>query len=189
MTFRWTDEASDLLRQYHAEGRTFTEIAALINAATRLGLTTRNACIGRAHRMGLVSDNLGTQGARKLAARGITVAPKPVVRAKQKPRVKVPPHPFEPKRKPMAEQVAEIVFLAPAGGLTFMQQKDGFCRWPLTAETDFASFRVCGCLCKMTQPYCDEHTARAYQGPRARPPRDPAPVRRNTSEMFFKDWA
>jgi hypothetical protein len=139
--------------------------------------------------MGLVSAAAPKHVVRNPAVPRARPAP---VRAKAKPRAKVPPHPFAPRQKPIAEQVAEIAFLVPEGGLSFLQQRDGYCRWPLTAETDFMSFRVCGCLCKMSQPYCDEHTAKASQPKQPRPARDAdrAPViKRNASEMLFKDWA
>jgi hypothetical protein len=45
---RWTESENATLRRLHSKGLTFQQAAALIGRG-------RNACIGRAHRMGLVS--------------------------------------------------------------------------------------------------------------------------------------
>jgi GcrA cell cycle regulator len=52
----------------------------------------------------------------------------------------------------------------PKGGISYMQQRDGLCRWPLTDDVSFYAFRACGCACANDRPYCTEHTKRASAG-------------------------
>lgn len=54
----WTQEQDDILRRYQAENYSFSEIASLINARTGSSLS-RNAAIGRAHRLGITSSIIG----------------------------------------------------------------------------------------------------------------------------------
>src|SRR5882724_9154297 len=55
MTFtgKWPTEHDDALKEFFVQGMSFAKIAAEINARFRGASYSRNACIGRAHRLGL----------------------------------------------------------------------------------------------------------------------------------------
>ncbi len=128
----WTDERVALLKQLWGEGKTAAEIA------ETLGGVTRNAVIGKAHRL-------------KLSNR---VSP-----IQQNDNQKPAP---APEKKPV---VVEKVAAKPAGGGVKMADlKDKMCRWPIGDPKD-PDFRFCGDSSIPGMPYCQEHARMAYQVP------------------------
>jgi len=108
----WTDERIDLLKSLWEKGLTASQIA------EDLGGVSRNAVIGKAHRLGLqsrpspVKANEGEEAApapRKAApAPVVAEAPKPVAAAKAEPVAVAPTAPIAPViATPVAEAVAE----------------------------------------------------------------------------------
>ena len=88
----WTDERVELLKKMWAEGNSASQIA------KELGAVTRNAVIGKVHRLGLSSRTADT-GATEAPAE----APAPSAPPAEAPRAKAPPS--EPRRP--AEPEAE----------------------------------------------------------------------------------
>jgi GcrA cell cycle regulator len=82
----WTDERVELLKKMWGEGQSASQIA------KELGGVTRNAVIGKVHRLGL-SNRAGSAGAAKAEAKAKPAA-KPTVEAKPtKPAAKPAPKP------------------------------------------------------------------------------------------------
>jgi GcrA cell cycle regulator len=124
----------------------FTEIARAMNA--EFGTTlTRNACIGKSHRLFLPirgpherqrkADNTKT-GGRKM------------------------------RRKPVRIDAPIAPVLAPRcddDSLDIYQLRDGDCHWPLGAMTDYPPFQYCGKQTEIGRSYCPDHCERAYNKP------------------------
>jgi GcrA cell cycle regulator len=158
----WTDERVELLARLWSEGLSASQIAA------QLGDVTRNAVIGKVHRLGL-SGRAKPNGAASQQER-----PRPkVVRA-------VPPAGFQGVASGGAAQngsgmagqtsvstVAEVleledVAVPPSERVTIMELRDSMCRWPLGDPTT-AEFGYCGTRSITGLPYCTHHARIAYQ--------------------------
>ena len=158
----WTDERVELLRKLWAEGLSASQIA------TQLGGVSRNAVIGKVHRL-------------KLSARGRTTSTQPRAKkvstttsaAKQPART---PRPVATSvgatalavqfdAEPVARQVVRVsenVVLPISRQLTLIQLTERTCKWPngdpLTEE-----FSFCGNEAGENGPYCAYHSKLAYQ--------------------------
>ncbi|MCB9989955.1 MAG: gcrA cell cycle regulator family protein [Rhodospirillales bacterium] len=130
----WTDERVALLKKLWGEGKTAAEIA------QTLGGVTRNAVIGKAHRLKLSNRLSPIQQNNKKPA------PKPV------------------EDKPMPRKVANDTAIMDQNikGVQLSELKEKMCRWPIGDPKD-ADFRFCGCQAIAGLPYCGEHAKVAYQ--------------------------
>lgn len=133
----WPDERVEELKTLHAEGLSFGQIA------RTLGGVSRNACIGKARRLGLVA-RVGNVGAATRKANGARTRP-------AKSLALPPPPPSEPE--PLMLEDGSVVTMANVG---FIQ-----CRWPRWSDTEHESFRVCGHVKELGSPYCLYHRHRA----------------------------
>ena len=157
----WTDERVELLKKLWSDGLSASQIAA------EIGGVTRNAVIGKVHRLGL-------------SGRG---------KAKTAP---LPSGPGRPpgRRAPRADRRrrarSRTCVLAPgaaaAGGrarirrgrardevvvpmserVTIMDLRESMCRWPMGDPTK-PEFRFCGARSVTGLPYCTHHARVAYQ--------------------------
>ena len=137
----WTDERVDLLKKLWKKGLSASQIA------EELGDVTRNAVIGKAHRLGLSSRPSPLKKAAKAAPEKKA---KPA--AKKKPAAK-------PKPKAVEKEEPEVI--------TILTLTDRMCKWPLGHPGD-DDFRFCGRKTVPGQPYCGYHAAMAYQAPQPR---------------------
>jgi GcrA cell cycle regulator len=125
----WTDERVALLKKLWVEGKTAAEIA------KELGGVTRNAVIGKAHRLKLSNRVSPIQQNKK------PVTLKPVVEKKIK--------------KPLEQDNnREKISLVDLGA--------NACRWPIGDPRE-ENFGFCGDRKMMGLPYCSEHAKVAYQ--------------------------
>ncbi|MEW2911103.1 GcrA family cell cycle regulator [Leisingera sp. JC11] len=103
----WTDERVELLKKMWGEGQSASQIA------KELGGVTRNAVIGKVHRLGLSNRNSGGSKAaepkEKPAAAPAAAAPKPAAAAKPKPQPKT-----EPARPAAAQPAGDAKPATPA---------------------------------------------------------------------------
>jgi len=164
----WTDERVEQLRQAWMEGKSASQIASLLGH----GLT-RNAVIGKVHRLGLAGRAKSPsaapahprppqvqQGGRAHAAR---VAPQPAARiVRGATALAVQPHAFA-RAEP---QEIESVVLPMSVRVTIVELKEAMCRWPLGDPTS-PEFRYCGSPAH-SGPYCPYHGGLAYQPADAR---------------------
>lgn len=146
----WTDPRVETLTSLWRSGRSASQIAA------ELGGVTRNAVIGKVHRLGL-------------DARAKPSRPK-------SPKMMRPPHQQRPARPegvhhPISTNPsADMNRLAPRPAHTPAHERPGCatlltltsrtCRWPIGDPTDIA-FTFCG-RTTSTHPYCVEHSRVAF---------------------------
>ena len=159
----WTDERVELLKQLWIDGRSASQIS------TQLGHgVTRNAVIGKVHRLGL-------SGRVKSSA---PASP----RIRQRPAASSSPRPSMQRSSTMRPvsrgNTALALALDPMGEMqpvfyedvvvpmsvrvTIVDLKEAMCRWPLGDPTT-PEFRYCGSPSPGTGPYCGYHGKLAYQ--------------------------
>ncbi len=140
----WNDERVELLKKLWAEGLSASQIA------QRLGGVTRNAVIGKVHRLGLSGRATPSRPQRRstkpAAARPARTTPA-IAAARSAPP---PPAPVEPARLPNGEYA------------TVLTLGSRICRWPI-GDPDDADFRFCGRAAEPGSPYCEAHARLAYQ--------------------------
>ena len=171
----WLDEAKvALLKQLYAEGHSASHIAA------RIGGVSRNAVIGKAHRLGLVG-NAPLQ--RKMSQR--SRSERNAIKKKRWRR------PMSPRQNRVAELFAsepfapapEIIFIPENERKTLVELGDRECRWPL-GDPKEPSFGFCGRPQEPGLSYCRGHAKVAYQPPVPRQRPAPAqPVSTNASHL------
>ena len=162
----WNDERVELLKKL------WTECLSASQIASRLGTVTRNAVIGKVHRLGL-SGRATTS--RMKSPRPRPRQNNPVKRVVAKPR-------FTPvgntalerlylaDAEPYVPAVEEIV-IPVAERKTIQTLTEGQCRWPI-GDPQHAEFHFCGKNKVTGLPYCEFHARRAYQPPQASRRRD-----------------
>jgi GcrA cell cycle regulator len=141
----WTDARTEHVKALWAEGRPASEIAGL------LGEVTRNAVIGKVHRLGL--------SGRKTSSRQ-PVPCRTSPRRGKSGRVErhLPPARFVRPASPMPPTPPSPVA---ALMLPLRQLRDDQCRWPI-GDPRKAGFGFCGCQKAPGVPYCAHHSAIAY---------------------------
>jgi GcrA cell cycle regulator len=154
----WTEDRIATLKRLWAEGWSASQIA------VRLGGVTRNAVIGKAHRLRLASRRGENQ-------RKTSQARQPRSRQRQTPPahtwmrkcvVSKPVAPAEPATvTPLNLTPAPPVPPAPLK-LALLDLRENTCRWPIGDPQD-ANFVFCGCQTSGIGPYCDYHTQIAHQ--------------------------
>ena len=162
----WTEDRVEILTKLWAEGLSASQIA------TKLGGVTRNAVIGKVHRLGLSGR---AKPSRPSTAR-TRKASKPRARVVSKPRApRMPSQPPAPPPPPPLEAKP----MANGEYATIMTIRDHMCKWPI-GDPASSDFRFCGRKIKDNEPYCEAHCNVAYQpsrrrgsGPKALPPRKP----------------
>jgi GcrA cell cycle regulator len=163
MRTNWDDARTATLAKLWAEGLSASSIA------SRLGDVTRNAVIGKAHRLGLsgrrTPSEAKTGNGGRRSSRGVTakagerpqspklvrgaLALKPAVKAAPAPKprlVVVPSHETE-----LEPETLRVVLL---------DLKDHMCRWPV-GDPKEADFRFCGRRRVEDRPYCACHACMA----------------------------
>ena len=147
----WTDERVELLKKLWQDGLSASQIA------KQLGGVTRNAVIGKVHRLGLSG-----RAAPSKPARPQFKTPRPVRVATSAPSA--PRRIAEPSQLPHAPPV-RYVDEAP-GSATVLTLGAHMCKWPI-GDPSLESFTFCG---RRTDdgPYCQEHAQVAYQPAQAK---------------------
>jgi len=192
----WTDERIALLKQHWEEGRSASRIAELLGE----GLS-RNAVIGKAHRLGLAArpSPLKTSEPKsadaKPAARKTEskAEPKLVARPAAESVAEVPslpekapaaaapvvqsvPAPVAETPMPIAPARAQQPARAKGAKVTLLDLNDRICKWPI-GHPDEADFHFCGKPVNAGFPYCQEHCLVAYQAQMPRRDRPGGPPR------------
>lgn len=160
----WTDERVELLKKLWAEGLSASQIA------KQLGGVTRNAVIGKVHRLGLSGRAAPSQPARP--AFKAPRAPRVTASAPASPRRIEPAATAQAASQAMATPPA--IFKEEPGSATVLTLGAHMCKWPIgDPATD--SFSFCGRR-SSDGPYCTDHARVAYQPQQKR-------VRTGTSEL------
>jgi GcrA cell cycle regulator len=146
----WTDTRVETLTSLWGDGLSASRIAA------RLGDTTRNAIIGKVHRLALTSrKTVVTQRPMRpplpTATRPKRAPSPPPAGRSRKSRTK-PPRPPEPLPLGPAPPIpVTVLTLTPAN-----------CNWP-EGDPKASGFHFCGRDKPPDRPYCAHHAARAYR--------------------------
>lgn len=155
----WSSERIEQLRSLWHDGLSASQIA------THLGGITRNAVIGKAHRLGLT----GRPSPIKNRPAGVP-RPRPV----RRPRVEAPASvaPRAIARPPAAPPRHMEIRPAPievedVPGATILTLTDRICKWPI-GDPRHPDFHFCGRASAEGLPYCADHARRAYQPPARR---------------------
>lgn len=151
----WTDDRIEILKQLHAAGLSCSKIAA------ELGGVTRNAVIGKLHRLGIKTDKLKPQVTRGPAAiRNPRPARKPVnglhiVNSARLPRETAG------ERETAAIAAATCVIAEPPLHIPFLDRRDPECGFICSA--DRAPATCCGHPQQTDSPYCPAHHRLTHQ--------------------------
>ena len=171
----WNDERVELLKKLWSEGLSASQIAG------RLGGVTRNAVIGKVHRLGL--------SGRATTSRMKSHRPRArVANAQQQPKRLAKPR-FQSQGNPavrtLYNQMDAEPFVPSVEELdiplkerrTIATLTDCSCRWPI-GDPQMADFHFCNRDKVPGLPYCEFHARRAFQPPqpRRRDQRDPGVV-------------
>jgi GcrA cell cycle regulator len=139
----WTEDRIADLRRYWLEGLSAAQVARRLG-----GGVTRNAVIGRVHRMGLAGRDAPSRP-RPVAGRPPrTGCDKPSAGGLLRPRSTRPPL----GRPPLQDEVEPSATIHTLSAHT--------CRWPI-GDPGEASFGFCGRRAGVRGPYCETHTALA----------------------------
>ncbi len=178
----WTDDRVDILKTMWGDGKSASQIA------TELGGVTRNAVIGKVHRLGLSNRPTTTTKATTASA----PKAKPAVKAKipksvlaaDRPKQAPPPVPSNklpiPRPRPIitagkplppqrsanevsAEALANVKKIEEkARKLNLMQLTERTCKWPI-GDPATEEFWFCGHPVDPGKPYCETHVSVAFQ--------------------------
>ncbi|MGY6628048.1 MAG: GcrA family cell cycle regulator [Oceanicaulis sp.] len=165
----WTEERVETLKKLWADGLSASQIA------KQLGGVTRNAVIGKVHRLGLSGRAAPSRPVRRPVARPAAArAPRPAAAAAPAPRVRADAA-AEPVPAPAPVQTlpAPVDAKRMANGeyATVLTLREGMCKWPIGDPSD-AEFRFCGRSTRPGGAYCEAHAQMAYQ-PQAKRKRKP----------------
>ncbi len=153
----WTDERVELLKKLWGEGLSASQVA------KQLGGVTRNAVIGKVHRLGLSGRATPSRPAR---ARPQT--PRTLVRGRPDPLTTETAS--EKRVRDASAETAdadEERGLEPAERTTVLTLTEHTCKWPI-GDPGRPGFHFCGRGADQNAPYCVEHARLAYQPVQAR---------------------
>lgn len=162
---KWTDERVELLKRLWCEGKTAKEIAGALGEGV-----TRNAVIGKAHRLklsGRVSPIQANSSPEKEAAISNAKKTGKVLEAKKTgqtaPKRKVTT--TQTEQRPIKISRTEVsVYAEKALGtpVKMIDMKDCMCKWPV-GDPQEEGFHFCGAKRGDNgSPYCDTHASIAY---------------------------
>ncbi|MEN2494640.1 MAG: hypothetical protein TECD_00544 [Hyphomicrobiaceae bacterium hypho_1] len=158
----WTDERVELLKKYWSEGLSASQIAG------RLGGITRNAVIGKVHRLGL-SGRTTTNRLKSSRPRRQVVTTKRVNKAKL-------PKPENFMLKSFYDRIGDAEpYSAPTEDIeipieerkSLQDLTENSCRWPI-GDPQTPEFHFCNAERVPGLPYCEHHSKRAFHVPQSR---------------------
>lgn len=160
----WTDERVELLKKLWSDGLSASQIAA------ELGGVTRNAVIGKVHRLGL-------SGRAKAPAPQTAQRPKkPVAAPPPRPHRPTAPTPITigatalkadivPAARPQPSTQPKVYSLSDApliSNASILQLTEQTCKWPV-GDPGSDGFHFCARRSEAGIPYCGYHARMAYQ--------------------------
>ena len=173
----WTDDRVDVLKKMWGEGQSASQIA------KELGGVTRNAVIGKVHRLGLSNRAAGGGTAKAAPKEKAKPAAKPKVAAKTPAPENIPvpvkrpvghlrraiipagqPLPPQPSANEISPEALASVreVEKTAKKISLMELTERTCKWPIgDPATD--EFWFCGLAVKTGKPYCEAHVGVAFQ--------------------------
>ncbi|MEL6168275.1 MAG: GcrA family cell cycle regulator [Pseudomonadota bacterium] len=167
----WTDERVEQLKKMWGEGQSASQIA------KELGGVTRNAVIGKVHRLGL-SNRAGAAPAKpapKTEAAPVSKQEPETVEARAVPERPAPPprkaiipagQPLPPQ--PSANEISPEALASvrevekKSRKITLMELTERTCKWPV-GDPATSDFWFCGLPVQPGKPYCEAHVGVAFQ--------------------------
>ena len=164
----WTDERVELLKKLWADGLSASQIAA------ELGNVTRNAVIGKVHRLGL--------SGRAKSPSSAAPRPRKARPAQHMMRVARPAsrgntalaHAFEVELE--ADPIAYDNVVPMSQRVSLLELNEATCHWPI-GDPASSDFFFCGGKALTSLPYCAHHSRIAYQPASDRRRQPPKPAR------------
>jgi GcrA cell cycle regulator len=171
MTWTWTDERVETLKRLWSEGLSASQIAG------ELGGITRNAVIGKVHRLGLsgrakAPSSSAPRPRKPRAPSQYVRTTRPVSRG----NTALAHHPMayaEVQAEPEPEFVDNIIPLGQR--CSILELTEATCHWPI-GDPGSPDFFFCGGKTLTSLPYCAHHSRVAYQPAQDRR-RDRRPMR------------
>ena len=159
----WTDERVETLKKLWSDGLSASQIAA------ELGGITRNAVIGKVHRLGLSgrakSPSSASPRPRKPRSPHMLRVSRPAMRGNT-----ALAQAFDYEVEPEPEMIENII---PIGQRrTLLELTEETCRWPI-GDPGATDFFFCGGPAQTAGPYCSYHSRVAYQPANMRRDRRP----------------
>ena len=159
----WTDERVEMLKKLWTDGLSASQIAA------ELGGITRNAVIGKVHRLGLSgrakSPSSAAPRPRKPRPTHMMRIPRPAMRGNT-----ALAQAYDYEVEPEPELVENIIPIGQRKSLLELTEET--CRWPI-GDPGAADFFFCGGQAVASGPYCGYHSRVAYQPANLRRDRRP----------------
>ncbi|MFV2091742.1 MAG: GcrA family cell cycle regulator [Hyphomicrobiales bacterium] len=158
----WTQERVELLTKLWTEGLSASQIA------LRMGGVTRNAVIGKVHRIGLSGRARPSRPSQPRNPRPRTsqpsqpanfpVAGNTALKPQAAPATDVE---IEPEIATAPAPIREVT-IPPGERVTMMTLTERTCKWPI-GDPSKDDFYFCGHRSQPAMPYCLEHAKLAYQ--------------------------
>lgn len=157
----WTNERVELLKKLWMEGHSASQIAG------ELGGVTRNAVIGKVHRLGL-SGRAKAPAPTSKPRRSRTSSASPAAGTRPSApqthgatalKMESNPAPVA-KIVPEAEPIAELVPISERASILSLTERT--CKWPI-GDPSTEDFYFCGRSSDAGVPYCAHHCKIAYQ--------------------------
>lgn len=158
----WTDERIALLKKMWKEGKSAAEIAKMLAKGV-----TRNAVIGKAHRMGLSGRPSPIKKPAASPKKEKEAAPKKEAVKETRSSKSAAPAPSAKMNPIMAKEAEELKkiekeVLPLNGGIPLIDLTERMCKWPI-GDPKEDDFTFCGRGIRVGTPYCPDHAAMAYQ--------------------------
>jgi GcrA cell cycle regulator len=159
----WTEERIAQLKAGWEGGMTASQIAEALGEGV-----SRNAVIGKAHRLGLESRPSPVKGTEEAA---VAPAPPKAAAPVAAPAAAPAPAATVVAKAPAAKKPART---GKAARTTLLDLNEKICKWPIGHPGE-ADFHFCGKPSQASFPYCTEHCLVAYQAQLPRRDRDRRP--------------
>ena len=151
----WSDERVELLGKLWGEGLSASQIAAVLG-----GGVTRNAVIGKVHRLGLAGRVKAGAPAQARPAKPSRPPSRPVTLVQSSPRDEAETDGGGDHVLPA--RVNDEIALPPSERVSIMDLRETMCRWPI-GDPAKPGFGFCGQRAAAGAPYCGAHCRIAYQ--------------------------
>lgn len=156
----WNDERVELLKKLWSEGLSASQIAG------RIGSVTRNAVIGKVHRLGLSGRATTTRMKSHRPRTRAAVVKRPPVKPRFANVGNTALRALYQEAEPYVAPAEELV-IPMEQRRSIQTLEECSCRWPIGDPQD-AEFHFCGKNKVAGLPYCELHARRAFQPPQAR---------------------
>lgn len=159
----WSDERVEILKKLWVDGLSASQIA------KQLGGVTRNAVIGKVHRLGLAGRATPSRPIKRVVRVRPSVVAAPIAteitEVKEKIETKEAQTPPPITKSSTHETLVRVNNQARrqnGGNIGVLDLLPTMCKWPIGDPTD-PDFGFCGSKIHGSWPYCKEHGEIAYQ--------------------------